>query len=182
MEYRFGLFCFFFLTAVGQMNYLYSFLQLNRSGMTSQHLNIFHVEFSHLFYTVDISHNCRGHHSVYRSRQLFFFHAFCLRCLKKTCSIKLNIHKRLTHLPANIFNSFLGQVFFFFFNLFQWLKFSQKFAWPYRLNSANKVIKCFSYWHFYHLTHMKHNFTCRQSVEPRLLILQKINRTICGAK
>lgn len=108
MEYRFGLFCFFFLTAVGQMNCLYSFLQLNRSGMTSQHLNIFHVEFSLLFYTVDISHNCRGHHSVYRSRQLFFFHAFCLRRLKKTCSIKLNIHKRLTHLPANIFNSFLG--------------------------------------------------------------------------
>lgn len=102
------------------MNCLYSFLQLNGSGMTSQHLNIFHVEFSHLFYTVDISHNCRGHHSVYRSRQLFFFHAFCLRRLKKTCSIKLNIHKQLTHLPANIFNSFLGFIFFFIIYFSGW--------------------------------------------------------------
>lgn len=109
----------------------------------------------------------------------FFFQAFCLRLFSKICSIKLNICKQLTHLPANVFNSFWGGTFFSFS---VWNKFCKKLAWTYRLNSANKVSKCFSYWHFYHLTHMKYNFTCRQSVEPRLLILQKINRTICGAK
>lgn len=72
-------------------------------------LNISYVEFPHLFHTMDISHNWRGNHS--RQNSLFFFHAFCLRLFRKICSIKLNICKQLTHLPANVFNSFWGVLF-----------------------------------------------------------------------